>query len=88
MSWFNLRIKKDNRTVFKASAKTWRGLIEKVAEKHWGSFEEMVAHVFREDWVYLMTGKKVGSLGQEDLQKMSDELEEAATRIEQEEAQE
>ena len=79
--WFNIRIRRGHRIVFRGKAKSWRGLIGLLAEKHYGSFEEMVAHVFREDWVYLMTGKKVGDLDKEDRVELGDKLEEASQKI-------
>jgi len=81
MSWFNLQVKKDDHTVFRASAKSWRGLIQKLAEKHWGGFEEMVAHIFREDWVYRMTGEKVGDLKAEDLEEISEKTQNMANKL-------
>jgi hypothetical protein len=68
--------------VFRGKAKTWRGLIKLMAEKHWGSFEEMVAHVFREDWVYLFTGKKVGEMTIKDKEDLANDLHSVANKIE------
>lgn len=84
--WYNIKIRRDNQTVLRGKAKTWRGLIKLMAEKHYGSFEEMVAHVFREDWVYLFTGKKVGEMNVEDKQELAKDLHSVASKIENDKA--